>query len=114
LHEGEPARQFFVQLTGVTGVFLADPNGGDDLLAKLFVAPACFGEIEMLARIPHLEYVEVFSPAEVVAIPRDAYDEVLRQVPGAAYALVLDLAKRMCASIYNAKASTFHSVEERI
>jgi CRP-like cAMP-binding protein len=114
LAEGDESRSFFIQLTGTTGVFLTDPSGEADLLAKLFVAPACFGEIEVLTGIPHLEYVEVFTPAEIFVAPAAAYTALLRSSPEASWGLLRDLAKRMCISVYNAKAIAFHAVEERI
>jgi CRP-like cAMP-binding protein len=112
LREGEAPDHAFSLLKGAVRVF--HRSGESEVLLKLFRAPAFFGEMEVLAERPFMEYVHTLEPSELLLIPAPLFRHVVRTQPALAVALSLDLAARLCISAHNQKALAFCDVETRL
>ena len=112
LKEGEQPEFVFSLLRGAVRVF--HRSGESEVLLKLFRAPALFGEMEVLAERPFMEYVNTLEPSELLLVPASVFRQVVRTQPAFASALAMDLAARLCISAHNQKALAFCDVETRL
>jgi CRP-like cAMP-binding protein len=112
LREGDPPDQAFCLLRGAVRVF--HRSGESEVLLKLFRAPALFGEMEVLAVRPFMEYVTTLEPSEILHVPSAVFTSAMRNHPAFAQALAIDLAARLCISAHNQKALAFCDVDTRL
>src|SRR5687767_11899205 len=93
LRQGEPATHLFVLLAGGARVLISGANG-EEVTVKLFVAPAVFGEMEVITRTSWIESVEIVRRAHVVRFERAAVDEILKAYPVVCRRLLEDVCAR--------------------
>jgi CRP-like cAMP-binding protein len=113
LSEQEPSRYAYALTAGSARVFFTSPSGAR-VMAKLFVAPAFFGEMEVLLGIPRLETVDVIDRAEVIALPKEALLRALRGSNPFCLNLLTDVCARLCVAARNQYALAFAEVEQRL
>jgi CRP-like cAMP-binding protein len=113
LEERQEATTSFALLEGSVRVFFSSSEGAQ-VMAKLFSAPAFFGEMESLLGISFLEGVEVLQPTVVLAIPRGALEGALKASHSFCYQLMLDLCARLCVAARNQSSLAFAQVESRL
>lgn len=113
LQEGHSDLRFFVLLRGSVRVFYSGPEGVE-VVAKIFLAPAVFGEMECLSNIPYLENVAAMEKVDALVLPRDTLVQLTKKSPAFAHNLMVDLAKRLCIAAHNERALAFHRVEVRL
>jgi CRP-like cAMP-binding protein len=114
LDEGEDAACFWVLVEGAVGVYYRGQTRAGDVLVKIFDAPSCFGEMEMLAEIPRIEMVEAFEPCKLVVLPTAAFEQVFRNDAEACWQLAKNLARCMIIIAFHERALVHHSIEERL
>ncbi|MBI2378280.1 MAG: Crp/Fnr family transcriptional regulator [Deltaproteobacteria bacterium] len=112
LKEGDPPDQAFALLGGAVRVF--HRSGESEVLLKLFHAPAMFGEMEVIANRPFLEYVTTVEPAQILLIPSATFRHVVKTQHAFTHALCLDLSARLCIAAYNEKLLAFFDVDTRL
>jgi CRP-like cAMP-binding protein len=113
LQEGDTPTHVFALIHGAVSVFYTSDFGAH-LVAKLFSAPAFFGEMEVLVGIPHLESVEALRRCELLAIERAAFIDALAHSRELAVGLAVDLSARLCIAAKNERAIAFDQVEARL
>ena len=113
LRQGEPAWHVFVLLTGVVRVLISSEEG-HQITAKLFKAPAVFGEMEALTATPFIESVEVMRRATVLRFSVDAFEEVMAQDGRVTRNLLVDVCHRFRVSAQNQAFAAFENVERRL
>ena len=113
LEEGAASDACFALVRGTVGVFYSS-NDGVDVLVKIFGAPAIFGEMELLWGLPRLEYVEAFTPVVAVRMRGAELHEALRTEGALAYAMLRDVARRLCIAAYHERALAFQPVPMRL
>ena len=110
---GEPAQTVFALCGGQVRVFHRGPQG-QQIVAKLFGAPAVFGEGEALARVPWIVSVQAVQPVEVVAMPTGAFLRFLAQEPRSAVRMVLDLGIRLAIASDHERSLAFDPATIRL
>jgi len=113
LRENEPAQRVFALLEGRVRVYLVSPNG-DEVVAKLFGAPAIFGEAEALGGFPYQEYVNAIEESQILVMPIEVFTRFLREDKTAAFRMLVDVAMRLGIAAYNQKALAFHPATMRL
>lgn len=113
LRVGQPAEHVFVLLRGAVRVLLDDPSGLQ-VTAKLFTAPAFFGEMETLTRTTFIETVDVVRAAHVVAIDSLTLNELLATHAELSRRMLVDVCWRFRTSALNQGYIAFHDVEPRL
>ncbi|MBI3178130.1 MAG: Crp/Fnr family transcriptional regulator, partial [Deltaproteobacteria bacterium] len=113
LDEGAASDACFALVRGTVGVFYSSTDGVA-VLVKIFGAPAIFGEMELLWGLPRLEYVEAFTPVVAVRIRGDELHQALRSEGALAYAMLRDVARRLCIAAYHERALAFQTVPMRL
>lgn len=111
--EGDKADHVFVLVRGGLRVYHRGPVN-ERVVVKLFGAPAFLGEADGLCDIPWLETVDVVIAAEVVAIPRRAFEIFLRRNPQVTEALLRDVCKRLLATTELCRQFAFGDVAARL
>lgn len=113
VREGDPARWFFFLLDGALRVFHQSP-AGDQALLKIFSPPALFGEIEVLAGLPHQEYVQCMTDCRLLRLPAAALAQLLEEQPTFALHVLRDVAVRFCLATNNEKNLAFKLLQPRM
>ena len=115
VREGEAAGAVCVLISG--GVRLTHRAPGSEegeAVVKLLGAPGIFGESEAIMGIASLESAVTVVPSEVIKIPRETFDRLVRTEPRFAYGLVRDLLERLCIAREHERALAFSPVECRL
>lgn len=113
LRAGEPGERVFALLEGRVRVFHLSANG-DEVVVKLFRAPAVFGEAEALSGLPYQEHVAAVDRSQILAMPRAALLRLLRAEHECAVRLLVDVARRLAIASYNEKSLAFHPATVRL
>lgn len=113
LGEGQPADRVFVLAEGAVRVYHVSPEG-EEVLLKLFGAPAIFGEAEALGSREYLEYVQAIDPCEILEIPVAELLRLLGDEPRCALRLLADVSARFSISIYNQRSLAFNPATIRL
>ncbi|MEO6951207.1 MAG: Crp/Fnr family transcriptional regulator [Polyangia bacterium] len=113
LEEGQDAEQVWLLLDGAVRVYHASDTG-EEVLIKLFRAPAVFGEAESFAGIPFVENVRATEASTALVVPLDTLVAYLEQKPRAAIRLLADVAQRLAISAYDEKSLAFHPITMRL
>ena len=87
---------------------------GNEVTVKLFRAPALFGEMEVLAGWPFLEYVITLEPSEIFLMPAAVLVKLLKTQRAFAEALAVDLSLRLCIATHHERALAFCNVDTRL
>jgi CRP/FNR family transcriptional regulator len=113
LVEGQEAESVYALEEGAVRVFHLSPKG-EEVVIKLFRAPAIFGEAEALGGVPHQEHVSAVSDARLLVMPLGAIMTLLRAEPECALRLLVDVAARLAIAAYNEKSLAFHPITIRL
>ncbi|OGQ89151.1 MAG: hypothetical protein A2289_17395 [Deltaproteobacteria bacterium RIFOXYA12_FULL_58_15] len=113
LTEGEDPEWFFVLLAGSVRVFYRSEEG-EELVCKLFGAPAVFGEMECLTGIAYQESVRTLETSTLLKVPSAYFVELIGQNAGFARAMLKDLARRLCIAADHERALAFQQVDSRL
>jgi CRP-like cAMP-binding protein len=113
LREGEEPKSAFLLLAGAVRVYHRH-NDGNEVTVKLFRAPALFGEMEVLAERPFLEWVATLEPCDLLVLPATVLRKLVQTQKAFAEALVKDLAARLCIATHNERALAFCDVDTRL
>jgi len=111
--EGQEADSVYALEEGAVRVFHLSPKG-DEVVVKLFRAPAIFGEAEALGGVPHQEHVSSLDASRVLVMPFSAIVQLLRAEPECALRLLVDVAARLAIAAYNEKSLAFHPLTIRL
>lgn len=115
LREGEAATGVCVLVSGGVRITHQAPGGDEgEAVGQLLGAPALFGEAETLIGIASLESAVTVVPSEVIRIPKESFDRLVRTEPRFAYGLVRDLMERLCIAREHERALAFSPVESRL
>ena len=113
LKEGEPPLQAFCLLSGAVRVFHRNVDGNEVTL-KLFKAPALFGEMEVLAGRPFMEYVTTLELSDILLVPAAVVIKLIKTQRAFAEAMAVDLSFRLCIASHNERALAFCDVDTRL
>lgn len=111
--EGQPAESVYALEEGAVRVFHLSPKG-EEVVVKLFRAPAIFGEAEALGGMPHQEHVSALVDSRVLMMPLGAIVRLLRDEPECALRLLVDVSARLAIAAYNEKSLAFHPLTIRL
>ncbi len=92
---------------------MAGPND-EALLARLFSAPAFFGEADVLSDIPWMETVVTAVDSRIIFIPKTAFEEMLLASPAFTAALLRDVSKRLMLTSELGRQLAFGDVGSRV
>ncbi|MBI5507787.1 MAG: Crp/Fnr family transcriptional regulator [Deltaproteobacteria bacterium] len=113
LSQGAPAQHLFVLLAGAVRVFLLGGDG-QEVTVKLFVAPAVFGEMELLTRTVHIENVQAMRGGHLAKFDVAATDRLLDRYPTVCKRLLVDTCARFRTTAKNQGFVAFETVEQRL
>ncbi|MEM6731704.1 MAG: Crp/Fnr family transcriptional regulator [Myxococcota bacterium] len=113
LDEGDPPEHLLVLLEGSVKVFYRS-SSEIELVAKVFAAPAVFGEMECIAKIPHLESVACLEPVALWKIPAAVFLSHLETSATLAAGMARDLAERLCIAAQHERSLAFDPVPTRL
>jgi len=113
LKQGDPASQVYCLLRGSVRAFHRSDDG-NEVLVRLFRSPASFGEMEVLAARPFVEYATTLEPSTIMEIPADIFMKLVTTQPKFSQAMAIDLASRLCISTHNEKSLAFCDVDTRL
>jgi len=113
LKEGDAPEQVYCLLDGAVRVYHREKDG-NEVLVKLFRGPALFGEMEVIAERPFLEFVTTLEPSDILMIPAKVFRKLVNTQKPLAVQLVHDLAARLCIATANEKALAFCDVDTRL
>jgi CRP/FNR family transcriptional regulator, cyclic AMP receptor protein len=113
LKEGERPEHIFCLLSGAVRVFHRQADG-NEILVKLFRAPAIFGEMEVLAEIPFIEYVTTLESTDILLVPAQYFRDLVRGNTELSRVLVFDLAARLCVASDHQRALAFCDTDKRL
>ena len=113
LSDGDVAEHLFALEHGRVRVFHTSPEG-DEVVIKVFHAPAIFGEAEALAGIPFVENVDALEPSSALLMPIEAVLRLLAAYPACAVALLIDVATRLAIASQNQKSLAFDPATVRL
>lgn len=109
----EAPQAFYVLLSGVARVFYTAPDGRR-MMAKLFTAPAVFGEMELLVGRTRLETVDILVRAELLVTSADVLKKTLATSPTFAHQLLVDVCARLCVAAQNERSLAFDSARAKV
>lgn len=113
LSDGEQADRVFALDAGRVRVYHLAPTG-EEVVVKLFGAPAIFGEAEALGGYHYLENVAALEACDLLVIPVGAFVTFLQEDRHAAYRMLVDVATRLAIASYNEKSLAFHPSTVRL
>lgn len=113
LAHGQQATSIFALESGAVRVFHLAPTG-EEVVIKLFRAPAVFGEAEALSGFPHQEYVAAVEPSRLLVMPVRAVVRLLRDEPKCALRALVDVSARLAIAAYNEKSLAFNPLTIRL
>lgn len=113
LREGAAPEHVYCLIEGAVRVF--HRNGeGEEILVKLFKAPALFGEMEVLVGSRFLEHVSTIEPSRILHVPAAWFRRLVETDASFCRALVVDLSARLCIATQNERALAFLDADSRI
>ncbi len=113
LREHKPARHVYALLEGGVRVFHLGP-AGEEIVVKLFGAPALFGEADVLAEVPWVQSAQTVMPSVLLELPAALFRHLLRTEARFAEALAVDLAKRLLVTSNQLRHSLTETAESRL
>lgn len=93
-HMGEMGDTFYIVETGEVEVLAPDVKGSPNVLNRLGPGDF-FGEIALLRAVPRTATIRVISPARLLALSRDDFDDVLARYPSVAHHLTETSGERL-------------------
>ncbi|MCB9654908.1 MAG: Crp/Fnr family transcriptional regulator [Deltaproteobacteria bacterium] len=113
LRSGDPAGHVMFLLSGAARVFYRAPEG-NELLVKLFKAPAMMAEMEVLAGIPMMPCVRTIRESNILYMPGDIFRNLVDTDVAFAANVARDLATRLCVASDRQRAMGLSDVESRL
>lgn len=114
LREGDLADAVFFLLQGVVRVYHRWDDD-EELLLKLFVPPAMFGEAEILGGSTcYLEFARTVTACRLLRIKAATFKALLEKYPHFARHMLHDMAQRFCLSIKLEKNLAFDVLQPRL
>jgi CRP/FNR family transcriptional regulator len=110
--DGDPARGQGVVLSGMVRVFQRAVDGREQVV-KLLMAPATFGEMELVHDLPFLEHVAAVSEALIAEIPLADYLQLLADNPAMMMEQLRNLSGAFCVAARSEK-QLFAPLEQRL
>lgn len=92
--EGEPGDAAYILLDGEADVMVRTDEGHDVTVAKV-PRNAFIGEIAVLRNVPRTATVVAASPITALKVGKDAFFQLLRDVPQFAFEVMRELAERL-------------------
>ncbi len=92
--EGEPGDAAYILLEGEAEVMVRTAEGHDVVVAKV-PRNAFIGEIAVLRNVPRTATVVASSPIVALKVGKDAFFQLLRDVPQFAFEVMRELAERL-------------------
>lgn len=83
-------------------------------LERIYCEYNIFGELELFADKPILNYVEAMEPCEVIKIPRDAFLEWIKYDSEFSLYIHVELSEKMYHTSINSKANVAYPLKARI
>ncbi len=116
VRENDPGDALYVVVTGRLQAGARLPSGSDRVFAS-YTSGDCFGEMPLLSGETHWADVRALNDSVLLAIPRQAFDEVLKQDPRMAVGFTRRLGRRikeLREEKQRAQASTIFSLYSAI
>ncbi len=113
LIEGKRPEGVYLLVRGGVRVRLSGGTKGE-IIARLFAAPAMFGECDVLCDTPWAQTVDVAIAAKLVLIPRHTFIELLAANPTLTTDLLRDVAKRLMLTSELCRQLAFGDVRTRV
>jgi len=113
LREGQEASSIYALESGAVRVYHLAPTG-EEVLLKLFRAPAVFGEAEALSGFPHQEHVAAIEESRVLVMPVREVVRLLGAEPRCALRALVDVSARLAIAAYNEKSLAFNPLTIRL
>lgn len=83
-------------------------------LERIYCEYNIFGELELFADKPILNYVEAMEPCEVIKIPKDAFLEWIKYDSDFSLYIHVELSRKMYHTSINSKANVAYPLKARI
>lgn len=113
--EGEPVRSLFVVERGLIKVYKLDPEGRKQVVLHLEGPGRVLAEVALfLERPTYPASAEALEASEVLAIPKEAFFQLVDTRPPLARALIRYLARRQGQLLHLLDRLVFHEVRERL
>jgi CRP-like cAMP-binding protein len=112
-YQGDPGDTFYVILSGQVKVGVTSPEGQEAILVMLDAGEG-FGEFALLDDQPRSATIETTRPTEVLAIRKDDFRRLLRQLPDIAIGLLRVLTKRLRNTDQLVEDAAFLDVGDRL
>lgn len=113
IKEGDSAEFVYALVSGGVRVFHRGPDD-QEIVVKLFGAPAFFGESDVLLGLSWVQSVETVMASDIVEMPGSVFATLVRRDHALANALIEDLAKRLLIASEQARAMAFSPAESLI
>ena len=111
--EGDPARHYWLLLSGSVKVSYLSPDGFE-VTVKLFGAPAAWAEMQVLTGKPHIEDCVAVDVSTSLKVPRAAFERLLEAWPRFMKNVLYDTCARFFISAQHERALAFLPVERRL
>jgi CRP-like cAMP-binding protein len=112
-YQGDPGDTFYVILSGQVKVGVTSPEGQEAILVMLDAGEG-FGEFALLDDQPRSATIETTQVTDVLAIRKDDFRRLLRQLPDIAIALLRVLTKRLRDTDQLVQDAAFLDVGDRL
>lgn len=113
--EGEPVRALFAVQKGLIRVYKLDPDGRKQLTLHVEGPGRVLAEVALfLDRPTYPASAEALEASEVLAIPKEAFFQLVDTRPPLARALIRYLARRQERLLHLLDRLVFHEVRERL
>jgi CRP/FNR family transcriptional regulator, cyclic AMP receptor protein len=112
-YQGDPGDTFYVILSGQVKVGVTSAEGQEAILVVLDAGEG-FGEFALLDDQPRSATIEATVPTEVLALRKDDFRRLLRQMPDIAIALLRVLTKRLRDTDQLVQDAAFLDVGDRL
>ncbi len=111
--QGDSGDSFYVILSGQVKVSVMSPEGQEAILVVLDAGEG-FGEFALLDDQPRSATIEATQPTEAVALRKDDFTRLLRQMPDIAIGLLKVLTKRLRDTDQLVQDAAFLDVGDRL
>lgn len=112
-YQGDPGDTFYVILSGQVKVSVTSPEGQEAILVVLDAGES-FGEFALLDDLPRSATIEATQATEVLALRKDDFRRLLRQIPDIAIGLLRVLTKRLRDTDQLVQDAAFLDVGDRL
>lgn len=113
LKSGDPSDYVYCLLEGAVRVFYQNEKG-DEILIKLFRAPALLCEMEVLAEIPVMPNARTLEDSTVLFVPAEVFRHLVRTQPRFLRLLIDDLVTRLAVASDQQRALAFADTDRRV